>query len=66
MARAWWQRKGLHICLSVAAVAGLLGFAPGAAATPKIDGERKQWHDVTLSFAGPATSETADPNPFRD
>lgn len=66
MARAWWQRKGLHICLSVAAAAGLLGFAPGAAATPKIDGERQQWHDVTLSFAGPATSETADPNPFRD
>jgi hypothetical protein len=66
MARAWWQRIGLHICLTVVAAVGLFGFAPSASATPKIDGERKQWHDVTLSFAGPATSETADPNPFRD
>jgi hypothetical protein len=52
--------------LTVVAGASLLGLAPGASATPKVDGERKQWHDVTLSFAGPATSETADPNPFRD
>ncbi|MGH9163718.1 MAG: DUF5060 domain-containing protein [Vicinamibacteraceae bacterium] len=30
----------------------------------EISGERKQWHDVVLTFDGPATSEMADPNPF--
>ena len=29
-------------------------------------GEQKQWHRITLSFAGPATSEAAAVNPFRD
>jgi uncharacterized protein DUF5060/collagenase-like protein with putative collagen-binding domain len=32
----------------------------------EIDGELKQWHNVTLVFDGPATSESADPNPFLD
>ncbi len=32
----------------------------------KITGELKQWHKVTLTFDGPDTSETADPNPFMD
>ena len=27
-------------------------------------GELKKWHKVTLTFDGPETSETADPNPF--
>ncbi len=31
---------------------------------PKISGELRKWHKVTLTFAGPQTSETADPNPF--
>ena len=30
----------------------------------QISGELKQWHDVVLTFDGPATSESADPNPF--
>ena len=29
-------------------------------------GELKKWHAVTLTFDGPKTSETADPNPFMD
>ncbi len=29
-----------------------------------VSGELKQWHNVVLTFDGPATSETADPNPF--
>jgi hypothetical protein len=29
-----------------------------------ISGELKQWHRVTLSFAGPGTSEIAEDNPF--
>ncbi|QDU47899.1 DUF5060 domain-containing protein [Gimesia panareensis] len=31
-----------------------------------ITGERKKWHKITFSWAGPMTSETADPNPFTD
>jgi len=29
-------------------------------------GELKKWHKVMLTFDGPETSETADPNPFLD
>jgi hypothetical protein len=31
-----------------------------------VSGELKRWHRVTLTLEGPATSETAAPNPFRD
>jgi len=34
--------------------------------TVAVSGELKRWHKVTLSFAGPAASETAEPNPFTD
>ena len=33
---------------------------------PAPSGELKKWHKVTLTFSGPATSETATPNPFTD
>lgn len=33
---------------------------------PAPTGELKKWHKVTLTFNGPATSETATPNPFTD
>jgi len=45
---------------SLALLPCLLSLAAGAV----INGERKQWHDITLTFTGPATSETATPNPF--
>ena len=31
-----------------------------------LSGEVRQWHTITLTFDGPQTSETADPNPFLD
>ena len=31
-----------------------------------ISGELKTWHKITLTFDGPETSETAEPNPFTD
>jgi len=31
-----------------------------------VSGELKQWHAVALTFDGPASSETAAPNPFTD
>src|SRR5262245_56445115 len=30
----------------------------------QITGERRQWHDIVFTFEGPATSESAEPNPF--
>ncbi len=38
----------------------------GAATKCQVSGELKQWHKVTLTFAGPETGEDAQPNPFRD
>lgn len=32
----------------------------------EVTGELKKWHKVTITFEGPETSETADPNPFTD
>jgi len=67
--------------VSVAALlfAGLLPslLLPGSAfsAAPRqtlkpgsveVRGELKKWHKVTLAFGGPASSETAEPNPFTD
>ncbi len=56
-----WKRnslaKGRLALTLLGCTAGLL---PGAAIT----GELKQWHNVTLTFEGPHTSEAASPNPF--
>jgi hypothetical protein len=30
----------------------------------QVSGELRQWHDVVLTFDGPAASEAAEPNPF--
>ncbi len=48
-------------CLASAAVAEA---TVGAAVT--VTGELQKWCAVTLTFDGPTTSETADPNPFCD
>ncbi len=50
-------------------VVGVLWAAPVRAAGEggaRISGELKKWHRVTLTFEGPATGETATPNPFTD
>jgi len=47
---------------TVARLAPLWLAASLTAAT--ITGELKQWHNITLTFDGPRTSETATPNPF--
>ncbi|KPK69382.1 MAG: hypothetical protein AMJ84_09630, partial [Acidithiobacillales bacterium SM23_46] len=45
----------------------LLHAADAASGTGGVvSGELKKWHKVTITFDGPETSETADPNPFRD
>ncbi|WP_298314197.1 DUF5060 domain-containing protein [uncultured Aquimarina sp.] len=42
----------------------LMSASFAAAQAP--EGELKRWHKITLSFEGPNTSETANPNPFSD
>lgn len=49
--------------LMTAVIAAVLPAA-AAGANPRITGELKQWHAVVLTFDGPSTSESADPNPF--
>ena len=39
---------------------------PGGGPEPVVSGELKLWHNVTVTFDGPQTSEDAEPNPFRD
>jgi len=66
MAHARWRWRPLLVCLKLMAVlAGLGGFGVAASAAT-VEGTLQQWRDVQLSFAGPKTSETADPNPFSD
>ncbi|GAA4005993.1 DUF5060 domain-containing protein [Sphingomonas humi] len=47
-------------------LAGVFCCEVGVAQAATITGERKQWHDVELTFQGPQTSETDARNPFRD
>ncbi|QDU96542.1 hypothetical protein Pla8534_43630 [Lignipirellula cremea] len=52
------------LCLLVS-----LGISIGCALADepaRVTGERKKWHRVTVTLTGPATSENATPNPFRD
>ncbi len=39
-------------------------FGGGGGAATQITGELRKWHKVTLTFDGPNTSESANPNPF--
>ena len=44
----------------------VVNVVPEGSGSAVITGELRKWHKVTLSFTGPATSEGASPNPFRD
>jgi len=50
---------GCVVCLALG-----VGVWSQAVSAGQISGELKKWHKVTLTFDGPETSETADPNPF--
>ena len=64
------HRKTSTICLPCASLLILAVLACTQAAstqsTGDVSGELKKWHRVTITFDGPQTSESADPNPFRD
>lgn len=56
-----------HVSSCFNSIIMLLMLAVSASATePKISGELRQWHKVTLTFDGPEASEDGDPNPFLD
>ena len=55
-------RRWIAVCSFLALASAL--SAQGGGAT--LSGELRRWHTVTLEFVGPATSESAFPNPFLD
>ena len=57
-------RRRLAVIPIACLLFGIVAAAGAQDAT--ITGELKTWHRVTLSFAGPETSEAAEPNPFTD
>jgi len=55
------MRNPTTICLVLA----LATSAPTAGGgRPLVSGELRQWHKATVTFDGPSSSETANPNPF--
>ena len=56
----------LKSCVSGIAVVAMAVMAPPCQGQGQISGESKVWHRVTITFDGPQTSETAEPNPFLD
>ena len=47
-------------------VSGANAATSALGARTQLAGEQKQWHTVTLTFAGPQTSASASTNPFRN
>jgi len=58
--------KCLRMARSVICVVAIVAACGQTALAAKVSGELKKWHKVTITFDGPQTSETADPNPFMD
>lgn len=61
------RRRFLAQALASILLALAIGSSGSAIATPQkpvIAGELQKRHKATLTFVGPETSETADPNPF--
>ena len=59
----WGNMVGTRSLTSILCLMAL-ALSPVASIGAEISGELKQWHAVTLTFEGPESSETADPNPF--
>ena len=55
------KMAGFVFCL-----VSIVGVWNQAAYAGRVSGELRKWHKVTVTFDGPQTSETADPNPFTD
>jgi uncharacterized protein DUF5060/collagenase-like protein with putative collagen-binding domain len=55
-----------HISFSGLLLIALLTIGCGAGSDPAVTGELMVWHAVTLTLAGPETSESAEVNPYTD
>lgn len=62
-ARKRGREDGKSMVAPVRPVPPAVTMKPGSV---KVSGEMKKWHKVTIAFAGPAASETAEPNPFTE
>ena len=60
------KRYRLFLIISMCSIFAAEVCVLGAAKKCEVSGELKKWHNVTLTFTGPDTSEDAKPNPFRD
>ena len=56
---------GAPFALDLDVVAGSIDFPPPVGGTGSVSGEQRQWHRVTIDFAGPAVDESDGLNPFR-
>lgn len=55
------ERATAALCAAVLSIT-----LAGCQSQPMVSGDLQVWHKVTVDFDGPATSEDATPNPFRD
>ena len=53
------------LCL-ISLLFAIESIAAGADRSVAFSGELNKWHNITITFTGPDTSENAEPNPFRD
>jgi hypothetical protein len=60
------MRNHQHPGVQVITLAGILLAHQVSGAAAAVTGELQKWHKITITFDGPETSETADPNPFRN
>ena len=51
---------------SLRSLTALALFSTLALSAQQLSGELKQWHDIVVTLDGPASSESAQPNPFLD
>jgi hypothetical protein len=65
MLKRWLKCIGWVVAAQMAVMPALAASSNLGSKT-SISGEQKQWHKVTLSFAGPNVSESASTNPFRN
>jgi hypothetical protein len=61
-----WHGLVLWLVISLLAAGGCITGVDRGRGTVIVAGEMKQWHDVTLTFAGPQADEAGAVNPFLD
>jgi hypothetical protein len=61
-----WRGLVLLVVIFFVPVGGCATNVHHGRGTVIVSGERKQWHDVVLTFDGPDLDEAGEPNPFLD